>query len=629
MLNRRKWKLAAVAGKDVARIIAGLGRRANAIAHVGASKPDVGGRESQSKIDIAPFDPDARIKDVARRTIKSDGTIIELKKEDVFEKTLVKANGRKIKAKTFAMPGVEPGAIIEYRWREVYANTSAQNERLYFQRDIPVESVTYYIKPAENLATAASLRFLPFGMETPQFVKDKGGFYSTTMTNVPAYHEEPRMPPENEVRQWMLLYYSSEAKPEPDKYWKERGRLLYEATKGLMKPSDEIKQKAAALIADANTPEQKLGRLYDFCRTQIKNLDDDALGMTADERAKVKSNKSAAETLKRAQGTSGDIDLLFGALANAAGFDARLALMSNRGDIFFKPGFANMYFLNLAAIAVKDGTNWRFYDPSEMYLPAGMLAWQAEWEEALVTDPKEPVWTRTPLSTPDQSLEKRTAKLKLSEDGTLEGDVHIEYTGHTGAVKKEYNDDDSPTQREETLRAMVKAQMSTAEVSDIRVENVQDPVKPFTYSYHVRVPGYAQRTGKRLFLQPAFFERGHGPLFTAASRRNMVYFNYPWSEEDEVQIDLPAGFALDNADSPGSFNAGTISKYDVHISVTKDQRTLIYKRSFYFGSNSGLLFPANSYEQLRALFDELHKRDDHTITLKQGTTTAAAPAPSN
>ena len=55
---------------------------------------------------------------------------------------------------------------------------------------------------------------------------------------------------------------------------------------------------------------------------------------------------------------------------------------------------------------------------------------------------------------------------------------------------------------------MIKAQMSTAELSDIRIENVTDPVKPFIYAFHVKVPGYAQRTGKRLFLQPAFFQRG-------------------------------------------------------------------------------------------------------------------------
>ncbi|HYX41819.1 MAG TPA: hypothetical protein VE821_08985, partial [Pyrinomonadaceae bacterium] len=196
-------------------------------------------------------------------------------------------------------------------------------------------------------------------------------------------------------------------------------------------------------------------------------------------------------------------------------------------------------------------------------------------------------------------------------------------------ARKERNDDDSPTQREENLRNLVKAQMSTAEISDIKIENVQDPNKPFTYSYHVRVPGYAQRTGKRLFLQPAFFERGHNSLFTAATRKQMIYFSYPWAEQDEVLIELPTGFALDNADAPQPFTAGEIGKYDVHIGVTKDNRTLVYRRSFFFGGQDTILFPVNSYEQLKQVFDELHKRDEHTITLKQAVATAAAPTTSN
>ena len=77
------------------------------------------GRESQSRIDITYFSGSS-IKDVAARTIKPDGSIVEIKKEDVLERTIVKAGGLKLKAKSFAMPGVEPGAIIEYRWREVW-----------------------------------------------------------------------------------------------------------------------------------------------------------------------------------------------------------------------------------------------------------------------------------------------------------------------------------------------------------------------------------------------------------------------------------------------------------------------------------------------------------------------------
>ena len=51
------------------------------------------GRESQSKIDI-PFMNNWSVKDIAARTIKPDGTIVEIKKSDILERTIVKEGGR-------------------------------------------------------------------------------------------------------------------------------------------------------------------------------------------------------------------------------------------------------------------------------------------------------------------------------------------------------------------------------------------------------------------------------------------------------------------------------------------------------------------------------------------------------
>src|ERR1043165_127953 len=47
------------------------------------------GRDEHSKVDI-PFVGNIKIKDVAARTIKPDGTIIELTKDDIIEKGVVK-----------------------------------------------------------------------------------------------------------------------------------------------------------------------------------------------------------------------------------------------------------------------------------------------------------------------------------------------------------------------------------------------------------------------------------------------------------------------------------------------------------------------------------------------------------
>jgi hypothetical protein len=258
-----------------------------------------------------------------------------------------------------------------------------------------------------------------------------------------------------------------------------------------------------------------------------------------------------------------------------------------------------------------------------MYTSFGMLGWPEESQDTLITDPKQPIWMKTTTSTPEKSLEKRSAKLALLEDGTLEGEARVEYSGHLGFDKKEYNDDDSPSQREETLRASLKKRMSTAEISDIRIENVADPLKPFVYVYHIRIPGYAQRTGKRIFLQPAFFEHGVGPLFPASERKHPVYFHYGWLEQDEVSIALPAGYALDNADAPAPLRSLPVTEYTPTIAVTADGKTLVYKRKFWFGGGGNILFPPASYSSLKTLFDAIHAGDNHTITLKQSAASAA------
>jgi hypothetical protein len=576
------------------------------------------GKESQSKIDI-PYLADNRITDIAGRTIKPDGSIVELKNDAVFDRTIVKVSGLKLKAKSFAMPAVEPGVIIEYRWREVRNDQIANYLRLNFQRDIPVQSVKYYIKPLklDGGYSSVGMSAHTFHGETTPFVKEKDGSFSTTMSNVPAFREEPRMPPEYESRAWMLIYYTLGEKLPPDQFWPKHGKRVYETYKNSMKVNDEVKKAAASIIGDAATPEQKIERLFEYCRSKIKNVNDDASGLSAEERKKVKENNSPSDTLKRGIGTGLDIDMLFAALATAAGFEARVAMLANRSDIFFNPAFPDDYFMRAYDIAVRVGNDWKFYDPGSLYVPFGMLRWEEEGQQALISDPKEPVFVQTPLSPPDKSVKKRSATLRLSEDGTLEGDVRIEYTGHFGVEQKEYNDDDTAEEREQTLRDLIKEQMSTAEVSDVRVENVQDPLKPFVHSFHVRVPGYAQRTGKRLFLQPAFFHKGVAPLFPTSERRHPIYFHFPWMEEDHVTIELPAGYALDNADAPEGFSVQNVGKYDVRIGVTKDGRILDYKRSFFFCGTQVVLFPANSYQPLKRVFDELHKRDNHTITLKQ------------
>jgi hypothetical protein len=111
-------------------------------------------------------------------------------------------------------------------------------------------------------------------------------------------------------------------------------------------------------------------------------------------------------------------------------------------------------------------------------------------------------------------------------------------------------------------------------------------------------------------------------MFASSGRKYDVYFNYPWSEEDEITINLPAGYKLDNADSPPPFSSGEFSAYTPSIASLDGGKALLFKRAFFFGGKSAIIFPVSGYDRIKAYFDALHKSDSHTITLKQAATTA-------
>ena len=336
------------------------------------------GREAQSKIDI-PYLKDQEISDIAARTIKSDGTIVELKKSDIFDRTIVKVSGAKLK-QVFCNARYRRGAVIEYRWREIRKNQVHGMTDSTCNAIFPARLVKYY--PKTLASSMYGMRAKTFHGDNTAFVKEKDGYYSTTMSNVPAFREEPRMPPENELRAWMLVYYSDKSSVGAQQLYSELGRERYEQYKSSLKVTGEIKNATAEAIADATTPDDKLRRLFDYCRSKIKNIYDDVTGLTPDQRAKMKENKTATDVLKRGFGTSGDIDILFSAMANAAGFEARITKLADRSRYFFDVNSTDDFQLSTYNVAVKVGEEWRFFDPASRNVPFGMLRWQEESQDA-------------------------------------------------------------------------------------------------------------------------------------------------------------------------------------------------------------------------------------------------------
>lgn len=569
------------------------------------------GREKFSKFDI-PFVKGRKIQNIAARVIKPDGSIVELQPSDIFERDIVTVRKLKVKAKSFAVPGIEPGVIVEYQYEEAIKGDSASGERLVFQRDIPMQRVTYSIRPFSG----TNLSFRSYNMPDMNFVKDKTekGFYTGTLTNVPSIKEEPFMPPDDEVKKWVYLRYEGIGTV-------FQWNFLSGAYSGLLKktskPNKEIKQKAAELTSGIASEDEKLRRIYEFVQRDIRNLSFDRT-LSEEERENIKI-KDADDALKNRAGSAMFIDLLFASLARAAGFDVSIVLSGDRSDNFFNPNkYPYPSFVHPAAIAVKMGNDIKYFNPGTPYLPFGKLVWYEENTNAMVVNEDGFSWRTLPLSDYQNSNAKRTGKFKLADDGALEGTVRIEYNGHQAINRRREGYMDSDTKRQDDYKEEIKSKMSSAEVSDIVIENFTDVSKPLIYSYKMRVPNYAQKTGKRMFIQPGVFEYGTNPVFSSANRTHGIYFSYPWSEQDSIEIELPKGFELDNADAPGIVaDPSKIGSLEVGIKIDRTNNVLLYERKFHFGGGGNLLFSKETYPPLKNLFDAFHKAESHPLTIKQ------------
>lgn len=587
---------------------------------------DEKGKEKASTIDLPLGDKDA-IVTLHGRTVKADGTEIELKNDSVFERDVVRAGRSRYRVKSFAMPGVEPGAIVEYRWKEIRSEPSVMYTRLQFQREFPVQKVTYFIYPLSQRYTTYKMFSTPFNCKPSPLKTEDDDFVSTTLENVPAFHEEPMMPGEANVRPWLLLMYRDNGKlQEPDKYWANAGKEMYnDFFKHAIKPNDEIRQAAAAATEGVSADALKIGALIRYIRKNMRDLF--SAKVTEPERAKIlkelrERSRTAPEILKSGIATPNELNMLFASMASCVGLETRPAWVADRADLVFSTGLADKYFLPNLDMAVQIGGKWGLHDVSARLLPSNMVSWREEGMKALLSDPKNPVFIDSLLSPPEASTAVRSAKLTLSEDGTLEGDIDQRYSGHVALDHRVEMKDEEETARIEALKKEFTAVFPDSEVSDPKIENADDPEKPLKMSCHIKIPGYAQRTGKRLLIQPLLFQRGVAPLFSAAERRYSVSFRYAWLEQDTVSITLPTGFALDNAGNPGSYDFGQPGSYQLKMSV-KDGREFVVFRELVFGKGGFLTYDLKQYPALKGVFDEIHRRDDVTISLKQAPTQAS------
>jgi hypothetical protein len=568
---------------------------------------DARGVEAIDKIEI-PFTRGRSIRNLAARVVKADGTVLEVGADSFYTREVVRAGRLTVSVKAFAFPGLEPGCIAEYRYR-VRSSTALEGLRMDLDDEFPVALVRLRIRPF-SFPGFVTQAIWSDGSNVKGLGRDKRGYHLFEARNIAPVPDEPMMPPHDVAHPWFAYYFTYGS---PQDHWGYEGGELAAIVRELLKPNKALTKAAESITAGATTSDEKIARLYEYCRTKIKNLSFSRCGYTPEQIEDLKPNESAVDVLTNGYGTRIEINLLFAALMRTLGADCYLAYCNDRGACLFDKNVTMKSTLPDLLVALRVG-DWKFYDPGSLYVPMGKLRWQNEATVALVADSKYYEFIETPDSDSDYSSTQRIARLRLDEEGTLEGDVELLFHGHDATDIKETYDTKTEAQALELVQAEVTARMPTAEISQCAVTDIFDPEKPVSIRYHIRVPGYAETTGDRVFLQPAFFQKGQAPRFPAPTRVSHAYFPYYSSEEDRVTIDVPKGCQRDVVSIPQSMDTSVQIIYHPRVVFDEDTGRVTYTRKY---SHEIRRAQSKDYALLKSWFDLLDTEDAYSMTLRR------------
>lgn len=536
------------------------------------------------------------------RTIRPDGSIVEFTGKP-FDKTIFKGQGLKWKAKTFTMPEVMVGSIIEYKYK-IKTYTS---DLWLLQHDLYTVREHFMFEPrhwGERISWSGR------NLSGPVPAKKSDG-WELEWKNVPAFQTEASMPPEANYKPSVSFYYFREDIKNEEKFWEEIGKFLHEFIERYIGNRKEIREAALQAIGNETDPEKQLRKLYDRAQ-QIRNLSYER-ARTTEERKKenIKANENLADIIKRGYGDSEDITAFFVGMARAAGFDSQVVLVSNRKDVFFSPKVLTLSNLQTWMALVNVKGKDVYLQPGIRYCPYGLLWWGNTSTDALKFDKKGGTFVMVPPLTNDRSSTRRVAKMDLMDDGLLKGEISVEFQGEEALEHRLDARESDEAGKKKDLEDELKSWLpdgSTVKMVDMQGWEASD--EPLSVRFNVEVPGYASSVGKRLLLPSLLFQSQQKDAFKHAERKYPVYFRYAFSEHDRVVIKLPSGYVLESVPSKQDVGISYARYQSVSVS---DGKQLVSERALGFNA---VFVQLAKYPELKDFMSKVQAGDDQQLVLR-------------
>jgi hypothetical protein len=580
--------------------------------------------QKYADIEIPYFEKQTAVEEIRARVISTNGKSEEFTGA-IYDKEVVKLKKFRWSAKTFTLPNVGVGSIIEYSYRlrghskipDVFRNPSKYIINSAFaypaaewtvQHDLSVRRAHFLLRPIPGGYPATIMHNLPDGVSSRTL---SDGQVELTLDNVPAFQKEEYAPPEDFLRMRADVFYTLGTRGDPKFYWMDLAKRETEYYDNFIGKPKAVQKEVDRILSRSDSENTKLQKIYARVQ-QIRALSYEPEKSKKERKQEsLKENKNAEEVLNHGYAFENEINLVFIAMARAAGFNAYPVRLAARDRTFFTPERPDPSQLNSLVVEVQSGSGKRFFDPATLYCRFGFLPWNETDAGGIRIDRAWSLVESTPEPKSTDAVTQRHAELRLDAEGNLEGNLTITFEGQEALSRRlKAIDQDEAARRKDLEEAVQRSLPQGAVVKLLSAEAWETSEVPLKAQFQIQVPNYATKAGQRLVLSLAIFHSNSQNPFAAVRRTHPVYFDYPTETYDEVALALPRDTEVESLPPRAVIDRGQ-ALYE--SSAEKQGSTLHLKRStkiqvFYV--------PVKQYPALRHFYEEMRVSDEQQATLK-------------
>jgi len=542
---------------------------------------------------------------LSARTIKKDGTVVEVKPADIrvsspYHDYLMYDDAQGV---GFSMPAIEDECVIDYTWEEITRPLLMPGQFWTywgFSGLEPVGLCRYVLKaPADK-----KLNFKVYNDDSlkPVVTLSTDGKFKTYVwerTNLKPIDVEPSMPRMSEVGSWMEVSSLDS--------WQEVAHWFSGLQSPQAKATPAIKATVNELIAGKATDDDKARAIYDWVanRTRYVGLE---FGLSAFR------PHSATEVHDKRYGDCKDKANLLITMLGLAGIKAKPVLLHADERRQPSDGLPTLNAFN-HCIAIADVSGKEVWlDATAETCAYGDIPYSDRGVQALVVGEGKGEFKTIPSYQPQDNGVDIRSRVMLQADGSALADFEVIMRGESGQSLRATVRSLTPAQRQEMMEKMAQRFANGGSLKTFTLPDGIDKTGPFVFKLTTTAPAFAEVADDLLIVPLGI--GGNSPQTNPYTQEKRTW---PIVEEDasnthtETTLVLPDGYTTGNL--PADLNlTNALQEYHRKLTKSADGHSLTILSDMTVRPGR---IPAAEYSKLKDYYGTLVKTSNQKVVIKK------------